>query len=92
METDFPGGRNLISEALKRKDVPLAAVDICVKSILENTLKQYDSSLKRWWNFCLKNGLDVFNSSARYVLEFFACEFDRGASFGTLNSYQAAAF
>ncbi|XP_031329185.1 uncharacterized protein LOC116160187 [Photinus pyralis] len=90
MEKNFPGGRSLIREALKRKEVPLAAVEICLSSISLSTLRQYNSGLKRWWDFCSRQKLDVFISSPKDVLVFLSLEFDKGASFGTLNSIRAA--
>lgn len=61
-----------------------------LSSISKNTLSQYTSSLKLWWEFCHKNRIDVFNFNASSLLEFLTDCFKDGASYGTLNNHRSA--
>lgn len=53
-------------------------------------MKQYNSSLKEWWNFCQTKRYTVFEASANNVLEFLTDKFEAGASYGSLNTARAA--
>lgn len=90
MSSAFPGGRHLIQQALQVGDVPDCALDICMASVTLSTLKQYDSGLKLWWQYCQDKKLDVFSFSIPMILEFFTELFNKGASYGSLNSYRSA--
>lgn len=90
MEKSFPGGRTLIIQALQNWKVPNIALSICTASICDSTTKQYKVVLKFWWQFCYDRNIDVFNITAPLVLEFFTNHFNKGASYGSLNSYRSA--
>ncbi|XP_011858425.1 PREDICTED: uncharacterized protein LOC105555982 [Vollenhovia emeryi] len=51
---DYPGCRNIVREAFKRREVPVEALNIMLSSLTESSVRQYDSSLKKWWRFCQK--------------------------------------
>lgn len=59
-------------------------------SITDSTLKQYSSGLKAWWEFCLSDNLDPFNPSVESVLKFLTCQFNKGLSYSSLNTYRSA--
>lgn len=61
-----------------------------VSSITPSTLRQYNSSLKRWWFHCLRNGIEMFEFNVPAILEFLTGLFDSGAAYGTLNSTRSA--
>lgn len=90
MEKHFPGGRALIWEALTRGEVPESARDICMASITESTIKQYNTGLKLWWSFCQHKKWDTYMVSVPLVLQFLTHYFHNGATYGTLNSYRSA--
>lgn len=90
MEEYFPGGRNLIIQALTRGRVPEQCLDICLASITESTLRQYSSGLRLWWEYCLANNIDIFSAPVEAILEFLATQFKKGASYSSLKSYKCA--
>ncbi|VEN36023.1 unnamed protein product [Callosobruchus maculatus] len=61
-----------------------------MSSITERTLKQYNTGLKLWWEFCQTRKRDPFSVEVSNVLEFLTHQFYRGVSYSSLNSYRAA--
>lgn len=47
-------------------------------------------SLRKWWTFCLKNNIEVFNSNSQQVVSFLNNCLTEGASYNTLNAHLAA--
>jgi len=70
--------------------VPKESLKICLASITEKTINQYNVGLKLWWVFCKQEKEHVFSPSVPSVLKFLTRHFNRGASFSSLNSYRAA--
>lgn len=90
MAAAYPGCRTVIRQALETRGVPAAALDVCMASITTSTLRQYNVGLKLWWFFCDARKRSCFAASIPEVIEFLQEEFDRGASYGTLNSHRSA--
>lgn len=90
MARPFPGCREVIREALLQRNVPRDSLDICLLSITPLTLKQYNSGLRLWWEFCVKENINPFKITAPNVLEFLTLQFKNGATHGTLNTYRSA--
>lgn len=65
-------------------------MDIMIASLASSTLKQYESALKLWMDFAVKNNLDAFNASTTDILSFLTLRFTAGASYGTLNTARSA--
>ncbi|KAJ8977521.1 hypothetical protein NQ317_003028 [Molorchus minor] len=61
-----------------------------LSSITPGTLRQYNSGLKLWWEFCSTLNINPFLVRVTNVLEFLTIRFKNGASYGTLNSYRSA--
>ncbi|XP_054001537.1 uncharacterized protein LOC128888572 [Hylaeus anthracinus] len=61
-----------------------------VNSIAASTLKQYQGPLKLWWDFCVENKISMFEANTSDILRFLTGRFDKGASYGTLNSTRSA--
>lgn len=59
-------------------------------SISVATHKQYDCALKRWWAYCKADGSNVLEYTVSKIIDFLTCEFNRGVSYGTLNSSRSA--
>lgn len=59
-------------------------------SLSDNTKKQYSTSYKLWWQFCLIKKIDCFESTVAEVISFLTTEFNKGASYGSLNSHRSA--
>ena len=90
MGKDYPGCRSFVRDAFKIKLVPEETVDIMISSLTDSSLKQYDSGLKKWWDFCKLKDMDPFIFSIQNVLVFLTAEYEKKASYGTLNSYRSA--
>ena len=59
-------------------------------SIADSTRKQYDATLKYWWNFCIQSGQDPFSAGVQVILRCLTKRFQEGAAYGTLNMLRAA--
>ncbi|XP_066595431.1 uncharacterized protein [Prorops nasuta] len=57
-------------------------IQILLAALSSGTQKQYNSSLRLWKVFCEKDRVNPFKPSIANVLNFFAEEFNKGASFG----------
>lgn len=90
MAAAYPGCRTLIQQGLELKGTPKTAIDVCLASITASTIKQYDSGLKLWYQFCQSRNECCFTASTPVVLEFLKEQYDKGVSYGTLNSYRSA--
>ena len=55
-------------------------------SLSECTLKQYKSSLDRWFQFCDSCNIDPFNPDVSMVIKFLTMRFKDGKSYSTLNT------
>jgi len=61
-----------------------------MQSLSTNSLKQYGTSLKLWWEYCHSNQFDVFTSGIHHVLKFLQWQLQGGASYSTLNTSRSA--
>ncbi|XP_039764503.1 uncharacterized protein LOC120636991 [Pararge aegeria] len=86
----YPGCRGLIRTALLQRCVPVSAVEIMMASWSSNTLKQYNVYLKRWYDFCTENSVNIYEPSIPIVIEFLTQIFNNGGQYRTINSYRAA--
>lgn len=66
------------------------AVDIMLASLSQNTYKQYDGCIKAWLNYCNENNLNYLDCSITVIINFLTTIFEKGASYGTINSYKSA--
>lgn len=53
-------------------------------------MKQYNSGLKNWWNFCLSANRNPLQPKVNGVLNYLTKRFKEGAAYGTLNSERSA--
>lgn len=70
--------------------MPESAKEATLASLKDSTIKQYNTGLKKWWNFTIKNKFDPFKAVIPNIISFLAYEQKKGAAFGTLNSYRSA--
>ncbi|CAD6214566.1 GSCOCG00004117001-RA-CDS [Cotesia congregata] len=61
-----------------------------IASLSENSIKQYDVCLKKWFHYCQGKGIDLYEASVSEVLEFLTNLFKNGSQCGSLNSCRAA--
>lgn len=59
-------------------------------SLSENSIKQYDTCLKKWFLFCKTNYTDLYVTSVPTVIHFLTQQYESGAQYGTLNSCRSA--
>lgn len=59
-----------------------------VASLSQNTIKQYNTALKKWWYFC--NGVNIYELSIPKILKFLTEMLSQGASYATLNTCRSA--
>lgn len=85
MGSTYPGGRSVIREAYRLRNIPESAVPIFIASIKESTFRQYNSALKRWWSYCSNLNIDPFLATVSDLLCFLTNWFEKGAAYGTLN-------
>ncbi|VEN49310.1 unnamed protein product, partial [Callosobruchus maculatus] len=64
----YPGCREAIRESYKRRGLAEDCIPVLLASLSDNTIKQYNASLQKWWTFCSKDNLDVFNSDSKLVM------------------------
>ncbi|XP_059612599.1 uncharacterized protein LOC132259072 [Phlebotomus argentipes] len=86
----YPGGRSLVKQSCERKGIPSESHEIVLQSLSESSWKQYNTGWKKWWEFCTDNNLDPFETNTESVFRFLTTEFNKGVSYGTLNSYRSA--
>lgn len=58
MAEDYPGIRHYISRAYGLKVVLEDSMEVMLASLSAGSMKQYDTELKKWWNFCNVNRID----------------------------------
>jgi hypothetical protein len=77
-------------ESLLRRSVPPGAIHIMLASLTETSFKQYNTCLKKWYLFCSKYNIDLYQPSIPKIIFFFTIMFEAGAQYGTLNSCRSA--
>lgn len=66
------------------------SVEIMLNALSDNTYKQYNGCIKSWTEYCSKYNYDCSKASVPIVINFLTEMFDKGAKYGTLNSYKSA--
>lgn len=61
-----------------------------ISSLAANTIKQYNTTFRLWWNYCLTNHINYLEASKAALILFLTKQFEDGASYGTLNSHRSA--
>lgn len=61
-----------------------------LSSLSQNTLSQYSSSLKLWWHYCNRKGIEALDIQVYDVLDFLTECLGKGSSYGTLNNHRSA--
>lgn len=59
-------------------------------SLAENTLNQYNSSIKAWWQFCNDNSFDYSEANINQIITFLTERFQNGAGYSSLNTSRSA--
>ena len=80
----------LKSSPLTHNRITEQSVDIMIQSITPSTLKQYESSLKYWWDFTHLKNIDFFNATTSDVITFLHTRLQKGGGYSTLNTARSA--
>lgn len=59
-------------------------------SLSENTIKQYNTYLKQWYEYCINLSIDYFQVSVPHVLSFLTKLYEDGAVYSSLNCCRSA--
>ncbi|XP_046737534.1 uncharacterized protein LOC124406221 [Diprion similis] len=90
LEKNYPGCRTVIRRSFAMRGIPVESMEIMIASLRDSSLKQYNSALKRWWNFCVERDTNPFRTSVEDVLVLLTKEYNNGASRGSLNCLRSA--
>ncbi|XP_074110238.1 uncharacterized protein LOC141534654 [Cotesia typhae] len=88
--TTFPGGRSLVQQAYAARGIPAEALNVTMASLSDSSMRQYDVNFKKWWEFCRLTQTEILKAGKANVLRFLSSEFDKGASYGSINSMRSA--
>ncbi|XP_018576400.1 uncharacterized protein LOC108914952 [Anoplophora glabripennis] len=73
------------------RNVPAAVIDTMISSISEATIKQYNTTYRLWWDFCVVNNIPVFQATNNDVLTFLQYVSERhNYRYGALNAHRSA--
>nr|CAH7762543.1 unnamed protein product [Callosobruchus chinensis] len=87
----FPGGSQIIRQALIIKGYPECSINTAIASISSSTIKQYEGTYKLWWQYCQTTGTPIYEAEANHVISFLQGLFDANKyQFGTFNSHRSA--
>lgn len=86
----FAGGGECIKQAFQRKGIEGQAAEVMVNSITSTTLKQYQSSLKRWWKFRTNQQKDTYTAEAMDIIAFLSKRLEEGANYSSLCADRSA--
>ncbi|XP_072939956.1 uncharacterized protein [Epargyreus clarus] len=86
----FPGGSSLLRQAFRHRGLPESSLKIMLSSLSPGTLKQYNTTYKGWWKFCLEYHLDAYSASVPQVLQFLTEKYESSAGYSTLNTDRSA--
>lgn len=73
-----------------KRGAPSASLNLLMASFADNTLNQYNSCLRRWWDFCQTNSYNYCEANVSQLIQFFTEHFEAGASYSTLNTMKSA--
>lgn len=85
-----PCCREIIHQTFLSMTLSPRSVEIMFNSLYNNTYKQYNGCIKSWIEYCYKHDDDCNKASVPIVIIFLSEMYDRGAQYGTINSYKSA--
>lgn len=59
-------------------------------SLTASTLKQYNTTYKLWWSYCLDKNINYLEAPTTVVIVFLTEQYKKGASYSSLNSHRSA--
>ncbi|XP_063821172.1 uncharacterized protein LOC135071310 [Ostrinia nubilalis] len=86
----YPGGCEALRQAFAQRGSPPEAITLMLASLADSTMKQYNVTLKLWWQYCSEQDINLFAPSHTSVLSFLSTQFSNGCSYSSLNSHRSA--
>lgn len=86
----YSGCRAALRAAFVRQGSSSEATDVMIASLADNTLKQYDPCLKKWYSYCNINQVDFYKATVTQVQTYLLSLFHKGCKYGTINSVKSA--
>ncbi|XP_044594888.1 uncharacterized protein LOC123272255 [Cotesia glomerata] len=83
-------GRKIIRAAFLQKGSPGESIDVILASLSDSSIKQYESALQQWSDFCGANKLRILEPDSEKLLRFLSIKQKEGASYSTLNTLRSA--
>ena len=75
---------------MQRKGFSEDTIEILISSLAETTMKQYNTALKYWWEYCIQNSQNPFSADDKTILECLTKKFKENAAYGSLNTMRSA--
>ena len=86
-ETD---GMPCFRDKLEKRGFSKETIQIISRSWAPATQKQYQSYIKKWWDFCTEHKINGYETNVKYLLEFFTTLFKQKLSFSAINTAKSA--
>ncbi|XP_014215034.1 uncharacterized protein LOC106644151 [Copidosoma floridanum] len=86
----YPGCRSLIRQAYRRQGLTKDTLDVLVASLADNSIRQYNSALRYWWDFCQKHNHDPLTAREAVVVSCLTRRHKEGAAYGSVNTLRSA--
>ncbi|CAD6233492.1 GSCOCG00007221001-RA-CDS, partial [Cotesia congregata] len=83
-------GRKIIRAAFLQKGSPGESIDVILASLSDSSIKQYESALQQWSDFCGANKLKILEPDSEKLLRFLSIKQKEGASYSALNTLRSA--
>ena len=79
-----------IRKAFLNKGISSNVIDIMLKSLANNTIEQYNSPLKKWFEFWAEENIDSYHPPESCILDFPEKLVNQGVAYGTFNRARSA--
>ena len=86
---EFPGAYALIEQGYIRRGYLKESIPMMI-SQERQTIKNYETGLREWFEFCKLNDLDVYELHVPDVIAFFTNAYHNGRPAATLQTYRSA--
>ena len=79
-----------IRQKLSEQGHSRLTIDIILASWRDSTKRQYQSSLTKWFDFCIQKGIDIISPSLAEAMGFLTALFERNLSYSSINTARSA--
>lgn len=61
-----------------------------MSSLTDNTIRQYDPCIRRWFSFCQERYLDIYDVSVAHILNYLVDLYNSGSKYSSINCAKSA--